>query len=30
MRPMDGDSSIRWHIMRDLTDEPGEAAAAER
>ena len=27
---LDGDPSIRWQVMRDLTDEPDEAVAAER
>jgi len=27
---LDGDPSIRWQVMRDLTDAPGEAVAAER
>ena len=27
---LDSDSSIRWQAMRDLTDEPAEAVAAER
>ncbi len=27
---LDSDPSIRWQVMRDLTDEPGEAVAAER
>jgi hypothetical protein len=26
----DSDPSIRWQVMRDLTDEPGEVIAAER
>jgi len=27
---LDSDPAIRWQVMRDLTDEPGEAVAAER
>jgi hypothetical protein len=27
---LDSDPSIRWQVMRDLTDEPGEVVAAER
>ena len=27
---LDSDPSIRWQVMRDLTDAPGEAVAAER
>ena len=27
---LDGDPSIRWQVMRDLTQEPGEVVAAER
>ena len=27
---LDSDPSIRWQVMRDLTDEPEEAVAAER
>ncbi len=27
---LDGDPSIRWQVMRDLTDEPEEVVAAER
>ena len=27
---LDSDPSIRWQVMRDLTDEPDEAVAAER
>jgi hypothetical protein len=27
---LDSDPSIRWQVMRDLTDEPAEAVAAER
>jgi hypothetical protein len=27
---LDSDPSIRWQVMRDLTDTPGEVAAAER
>jgi hypothetical protein len=27
---LDSDPSIRWQALRDLTDEPGEAVAAER
>ncbi len=27
---LDSDPSIRWQVMRDLTDEPGAAVAAER
>jgi hypothetical protein len=27
---LDGDPSIRWHVMRDLTDGPTDVAAAER
>ncbi len=27
---LDADPSIRWHVMRDLTDEPAEVVAAER
>jgi hypothetical protein len=27
---LDSDPSIRWQVMRDLTDEPPEAVAAER
>ena len=27
---LDLDPSIRWQVMRDLTDEPGEVVAAER
>lgn len=27
---LDSDPSIRWHVMRDLTDESGEMVAAER
>ena len=27
---MDADPSIRWQVMRDLTDEPAEAIGAER
>lgn len=27
---LDSDASIRWQVMRDLTDEPTKAAAAER
>ncbi|MEJ3405643.1 hypothetical protein WDJ51_12945 [Rathayibacter sp. YIM 133350] len=27
---LDSDPSIRWQVMRDLTDEPSEAVAAER
>jgi hypothetical protein len=27
---LDGDPSIRWQVMRDLTDAPAEAVAAER
>jgi len=27
---LDSDPSIRWQVMRDLTDEPGEIVAAER
>ena len=26
---LDADSSIRWQVMQDLTDEPEEAVAAE-
>jgi hypothetical protein len=26
---LDSDPSIRWQVMRDLTDEPAEAVAAE-
>jgi hypothetical protein len=27
---LDSDPSIRWQVMRDLTDEPDEVVAAER
>ena len=27
---LDSDPSIRWQVMRDLTDEPGDVVAAER
>jgi hypothetical protein len=27
---LDSDPSIRWQVMRDLTDEPGEVVVAER
>ena len=27
---LDSDPSIRWQVMRDLTQEPGETVAAER
>src|SRR4051812_19634548 len=27
---MDSDPSIRWQVMRDLTDAPGDVVAAER
>jgi hypothetical protein len=27
---LDGDPAIRWQVMRDLMDEPGEVVAAER
>ena len=27
---LDGDPAIRWQVMRDLTDAPAEAVAAER
>lgn len=27
---LDSDPSIRWQVMRDLTDEPADAVAAER
>ena len=27
---LDGDPSIRWQAMRDLTDTPADAVAAER
>ena len=27
---LDSDPSIRWQVMRDLTDTPSEAVAAER
>ena len=27
---LDGDPSIRWQVMRDLTHEPGEAVAGGR
>ena len=27
---LDSDPSIRWQVMRDLTDEPDELVAAER
>lgn len=27
---LDGDPAIRWQVMRDLTNEPAEAVAAER
>ena len=27
---MDSDPSIRWQVMRDLKDEPGDVVAAER
>ncbi len=27
---LDSDPSIRWQVLRDLTDEPGEVVAAER
>jgi hypothetical protein len=27
---LEGDPSIRWQVMRDLTDSPAEAVAAER
>ena len=27
---LDSDSSIRWQVMRDLTDAPAEEVAAER
>ncbi|MEX0699067.1 MAG: hypothetical protein WD651_05980 [Acidimicrobiia bacterium] len=27
---LDSDPSIRWQVMRDLTDEPNDAVAAER
>jgi hypothetical protein len=27
---MEGDPAIRWQVMRDLTDEPDDAVAAER
>src|SRR6266571_3502224 len=27
---LDSDSSIRWQVMRDLTDAPADEAAAER
>ena len=27
---MDSDPSIRWQVMRDLTDTPKERVAAER
>ena len=27
---LDADPAIRWQVMRDLTDEPAEAASAER
>lgn len=27
---LDGDPSIRWQVLRDLTDEPADAVAAER
>jgi hypothetical protein len=27
---LDADPSIRWQVMRDLTDTPAEAVAAER
>ena len=27
---LDSDPSIRWQVMRDLTDEPAEVVAAER
>jgi hypothetical protein len=27
---LDSDPSVRWQVMRDLTDAPAEQAAAER
>ena len=27
---LDSDPSIRWQVMRDLTDEPADVVAAER
>jgi hypothetical protein len=27
---LDSDPSIRWQVMRDLTDEPDDVVAAER
>ncbi len=27
---LEGDPAIRWQVMRDLTDEPGDVVAAER
>src|SRR5262245_53853917 len=27
---LDGDPAIRWQVMRDLTDAPADAVAAER
>jgi hypothetical protein len=27
---LDSDPSIRWHVMRDLTEEPDEVVGAER
>lgn len=27
---LDSDPSIRWQVMRDLTEEPDEGVAAER
>src|SRR3954453_13144687 len=27
---LEGDPSIRWHVLRDLTDAPAEQVAAER
>lgn len=27
---LDSDPTIRWQVMRDLTDEPDEVVAAER
>jgi hypothetical protein len=27
---LDSDPSIRWQVMRELTDEPDKAVAAER